>query len=176
MWLAASSRQAKSLPVSRDCSEGAIDAGKQFSAADRLLDEVGRARLHGLHCNRDIAVAGDHDGRQAVARLVAAAAAKLVRSCREDTHRSPGRPPARDERPPGTPRSYHNPLLLYRRLPARRGSPHEYCHRRQRRISRVVCCHRGFLRGGSHAPERRPATMVTDVGSPASTPSALQAC
>ena len=35
----------------------AIDVGKQFSAADRLLDEVGRASLHGFHRDRDVAVA-----------------------------------------------------------------------------------------------------------------------
>ena len=50
----------------------AIDAGKQFSAADRLLDEVGRASLPGFHRDRDVAVAGDHDGGQAVARLMEA--------------------------------------------------------------------------------------------------------
>ncbi len=37
-------------------------AGELFSAADRLLDEVGGPAFHGLHRDRDIAVAGDHDG------------------------------------------------------------------------------------------------------------------
>ena len=49
--------------------ESALDAGEQFAAADRLLDEVRSARLHGLDRHRHVAVAGDHDGRQPMARI-----------------------------------------------------------------------------------------------------------
>ena len=49
--------------------ERALDAGEQFVAADRLLDEIRRARLHGLNRHRHVAVAGDHDGRQPMARI-----------------------------------------------------------------------------------------------------------
>ena len=49
--------------------KSALDAGEQFAAADRLLDEVRSAGLHGLHRHRHVAVAGDHDGRQPMARV-----------------------------------------------------------------------------------------------------------
>src|SRR6185437_14628756 len=48
--------------------ERAFDAGAQFAAIERLLDEIQRARLHGLHRHGHVAVAGDHDGRQAMVR------------------------------------------------------------------------------------------------------------
>ena len=65
----------RSLPPSRQLAriprlfQSAIDAGEQFVAADRLLDEVRSARLHGLDRHRHVAVAGDHDGRQPMARI-----------------------------------------------------------------------------------------------------------
>src|ERR1700682_3268497 len=49
--------------------ERALDAGEQFAAADRLLDEVRSARLHGLNRHRHVAIAGDHNGREPMARI-----------------------------------------------------------------------------------------------------------
>jgi len=50
--------------------ESSLDAGDQFGGADRLLDEVRSARLHGLNCHRHVGIAGDHDGRQTMARIM----------------------------------------------------------------------------------------------------------
>ena len=69
MRSAAVSRHADSLLESRDSVESAFDRGEQFIAADRLLDEVRSACLHGLNRDRHVAVAGDHDGRQSMARI-----------------------------------------------------------------------------------------------------------
>jgi len=41
-----------------------VEAGDQFLTTDRLLDEIDRARLHRLHRDGHVAVAGDHDRRQ----------------------------------------------------------------------------------------------------------------
>ena len=68
-WFAASSRQADSLVASRDCSRARSTLASSSLAADRLLDEVRSARLHGLNRHRHVAVAGDHDGRQPMARI-----------------------------------------------------------------------------------------------------------
>ena len=48
--------------------DSAFDAGKQFATADRLLDEVRSARLHGLNRDRHVAAARDHDCRQPMPR------------------------------------------------------------------------------------------------------------
>jgi hypothetical protein len=50
--------------------ERPLDAGDQFVAADRLLDEIQRARLHRLDRHRHVAVAGDHDRGQVMAVVV----------------------------------------------------------------------------------------------------------
>jgi hypothetical protein len=49
--------------------ESALDAGEQCPATDWLLDEVRSARLHGLNRHWHVAIAGDHDGRQPMARI-----------------------------------------------------------------------------------------------------------
>src|SRR5688572_24761459 len=41
-----------------------VDAIDEVLVAERLLDEIDRARLHGLHCHRHVAVTGDEDDRQ----------------------------------------------------------------------------------------------------------------
>ena len=69
MWFAAASRQADSLLESRDCSRARSTLASSSLAADRLLDEVRSARLHGLNRHRHVAIAGDHDGRQPMARI-----------------------------------------------------------------------------------------------------------
>ena len=89
-WFAASSRQADSLLEIPRLFQSALDAGKQFVAADRLLDEVRSARLHRLNRHRHVAVAGDHDGRQTDGPPRGAAAAIPARSFRAGRHRSPG--------------------------------------------------------------------------------------
>ena len=50
--------------------ESSLDAGEQFAGADRLLDEVRSACLHGLNRHRHVGIAGDHDGRQPMARIM----------------------------------------------------------------------------------------------------------
>ena len=62
--VAAASRRADNLAESRVLFQGALDAGEQFVAADRLLDEIRSPGLHGLDCHRHVALAGDHDSRQ----------------------------------------------------------------------------------------------------------------
>ena len=69
-WLAAFVAPGGQLARIPRLFERALDAGEQFAAADRLLDEVRRAGLHGLHRHRHVAVAGDHDGGQPMARIV----------------------------------------------------------------------------------------------------------
>ena len=44
--------------------QGMLDAGEEFVAADRLLDEIRSPGSHGLDRRRHIALAGDHDGRK----------------------------------------------------------------------------------------------------------------
>jgi hypothetical protein len=50
--------------------ESALDACDEFLAADRLFDEIQRARFHGLNRHVHIGIAGDHDRRQMMALLV----------------------------------------------------------------------------------------------------------
>ena len=69
-WFAASSPPGGQLARIPRLFERALDAGEQFVAADRLFDEVRSAGLHGLNRHRHVAVAGDHDGRQPMARIV----------------------------------------------------------------------------------------------------------
>jgi len=49
--------------------KGSLDAGEQFVAVDRLFEEIRSTRLHGLHRHRNVATAGDHDGRKSVASI-----------------------------------------------------------------------------------------------------------
>ena len=50
--------------------ESPLDARDEFLAADRLFDEIQRARFHGLNRHRHVGVAGDHDRRQAMALVM----------------------------------------------------------------------------------------------------------
>src|ERR1700737_2257435 len=42
--------------------QGTLDAGEQFVATDRLLDEIRSPGPHGLDCHWHVALAGNHDG------------------------------------------------------------------------------------------------------------------
>src|ERR1700729_1910809 len=44
--------------------ESSLDTREEFLAADRLFDEIQRARFHRLDRHRYVSVAGDHDRRQ----------------------------------------------------------------------------------------------------------------
>ena len=70
MWFAAVSRQAEQLVRIPRLFESSLDADDQFAGTDRLLDEVRSACLHGLNRHRHVGIAGDHDGRQPMARIM----------------------------------------------------------------------------------------------------------
>ena len=106
-WCAALSRQADSLLAIPRLFERALDAGEQFVAADRLLDEVRSAGLHRLHRHRHVAVAGDHDGRQPMARIVQPLQQFEPVHSRADRRRSGGILRGPDDRLRGMPRRSH---------------------------------------------------------------------
>ena len=65
--VAADSRHSCNLLESSRQFESPLDAGDQFLAADRLFDEIQRARFHRFDRHRHVAVAGDHDRGHAMA-------------------------------------------------------------------------------------------------------------
>ena len=77
--------------------EHVLDADEHALAVERLLEEVARAELDGLHRVVDRRVTADHDDRQLARRLVAGGCARAPRgrSCRAASRRrSRGRPGA----------------------------------------------------------------------------------
>ena len=92
-----------------DCSSARSTLASSSLRLIGFSMKVRRARLHGLNRHRHVAVAGDHDGRQPIARRHGAAAAIRARSCRADRRRSAGMPRGPGDRLRGTPRRSHNP-------------------------------------------------------------------
>ena len=87
--------------------ESPLDACDEFLAADRLFDEIQRARFHGLNRHGHVGVAGDHDRRQAMAVAHGASRAVRARSFPADRRRSAGMRTWPDQRPRERPRSLH---------------------------------------------------------------------
>ena len=70
MVAAAVSRELKQLARIPRLLERAIQAGKQFAADNRLLNEIRSAGLHGFHRHWHVAAAGDDDRGKPVASVV----------------------------------------------------------------------------------------------------------
>ena len=68
MWFAAASLLASNLLEISRLLERAF-AGAQFAVAERLLDEIYSACLHGLNRHGHVAVARNHDGGQLMVRM-----------------------------------------------------------------------------------------------------------
>ena len=104
--VAAASRRADNLAESPVLFQGALDAGEQFVAADRLFDEIRSPGLHGLDRHRHVALAGDHDGRQPSSLALEPLQQLRARPCRASGHRPGGSLRGQDDRLRGTPRNW----------------------------------------------------------------------
>ena len=134
-WVAADSRHSCNLLEFLRQFERPLDAGDQFLAADRLFDEIQRARLHRFDRHRHVAVAGDHDRGQAMAVVMELAQQFEPAHSRQIGVDQQAGGMDRDERPRETLRSSNRFRRCGRRPPARRASPRESGRRRRRRRS-----------------------------------------
>ena len=140
----------------------ALDAGEQFLAADRLLDEIRGARLHRLDRHRHVALAGDHDRRQPVPSLLSRSSSSSppMPGIRASTSRHPSRP---GDRPRGMPRRWHRSRPAGRLAGAGRASPRaRRCRRRPRRRSAVALRRQGRLSGARFHRRRRLGEAAPD--------------
>ena len=70
MWFAALSRHANSVLRSPDRSRERLTLANSSVAPIGFSMKFRSAGLHGLNCHPHVGIAGDHDGRQPMARIM----------------------------------------------------------------------------------------------------------